>query len=319
MAPRDLALQPADDASVPPEPAAARPRGSVLSGLLRIARPRQWIKNVLVFVAPGAAGVLSHGHYFLTALAGFGIFCLAASGTYFVNDTLDAEADRHHPVKRRRPVAAGIVSPPLALSVGSILMAVSLVLAWALAGGRMVAVIAVYLSVSSLYSIRLKHMPVLDLAGLSSGFILRAIAGGIATGVVLTDWFLIVVCFGSLLVATGKRSGEQYHLAGTAHQRPVLEHYPPTFLRGVRLLSASVTITAYCLWAFERSATVGHHAHHPIWFELSIVPVVLTVLQLELHYDKGGGGAPEELALQDRTLQLLGLVWVVLFAIGVYA
>jgi decaprenyl-phosphate phosphoribosyltransferase len=288
-------------------------------GLMRIARPRQWVKNVLVFAAPGAAGALTHGGALLRTMGAFGIFCLAASGTYFVNDTLDAEVDRHHPVKRLRPVAAGVVSPALALAVAGMLMAVSVGLAFWLAGHRLAIVIALYLAISTAYSVRLKHEAVLDLAGLSSGFILRAVAGGVAAGVVLSDWFVIVASFGSLLIAAGKRSAEHLHLGESrALHRPVLAEYPPTFLRFVRLLAAAVTVTAYCLWAFERAASIGAR-HHPIWFELSIVPVVLALLHLELGFDRGRGLAPEELALHDHTLQALGMLWVLLFAIGIYA
>ncbi|MHB8680816.1 MAG: decaprenyl-phosphate phosphoribosyltransferase [Acidimicrobiales bacterium] len=291
----------------------------LVPGLLRIARPKQWIKNVLVFAAPGAAGVLTHGRPFLFSLAAFAIFCLAASGTYFVNDALDAEADRHHPVKRLRPVAAGVVPVNTAVGSGLALMALSVGLAWWLAGGKLALVIALYVALSTAYSLRLKHEPILDLAGLSSGFILRAIAGGVATGIALSDWFLIVTCFGSLLIATGKRSAEHLHLGeARARFRPVLADYPPVFLRSVRLLAAAVTITAYCLWAFERSTAFGGR-HHPIWFELSIVPVVLVLLHLELRFERGGGVAPEELALHDRMLQVLGIVWIALFAIGVYS
>jgi decaprenyl-phosphate phosphoribosyltransferase len=289
------------------------------SGLLRIARPRHWVKNLLVFAAPAAAGVLSHGTVAAHAAGAFGVFCLAASGTYFVNDTFDVEADRHHPVKRLRPIAAGIVPARLALVVGAVLMAGSLGLAWALAGSHLVVVIAVYVAVTTAYSMRLKHEPVVDLACVSTGFVLRAIAGGVACGVPLSDWFIIVSSFGALLIVTGKRSAEHAELGELrgAH-RPTLDAYPEAFLRSVRLLAASVTVTAYCLWAFERSSQIGR-GHHPIWFELSIVPFVVAILHVELRFARGMGGAPEEMALQDRMLQLLGVLWVALVAIGIYA
>lgn len=293
-----------------------RSRSTVL-GLVRVARPRQWLKNVLVFAAPGAAGVLTHGHQAALAVGAFAVFTLAASGTYFVNDTVDAAADRLHPTKRHRPVAAGEVAPALAGAIGVGLLAAAVVLAFALAGWRLAAVIGVYVAVQAAYSLRLKHEPVLDLACVASGFILRAIAGGVATGVRLSDWFLIVASFGALLVVTGKRSAEHTHLGEERGQhRRTLGAYPAPFLRSVRLLSAAVTVTAYCLWAFERAATAHHQ---PLWFELSIVPVVVAILHLELLFETGHGGAPEDLALGDRTLQVLGLLWVVLFAAGIYA
>jgi len=287
-------------------------------GLARIARPRQWVKNLLVFAAPGAAGVLSHGHVALRAGGAFGIFCVAASGTYFLNDTFDAAADRHHPIKRFRPVAAGDVSAGVAAAVGIVLVAASVVLAWWLAGWHLALVIAIYGAVSAAYSLRLKHEPVVDLACVSSGFVLRAIAGGVATGVFLSDWFLIVASFGSLLVVAGKRSAEHTDLGElrAAHRR-ALAAYPPAFLRSVRLIAAGVTLSAYCLWAFERAAQIGV-GHHPIWFELSIVPFVMAVLHVELRFEWGQGGAPEDLALGDHMLQVLGIAWVALFAVGVY-
>jgi decaprenyl-phosphate phosphoribosyltransferase len=322
------AVAPSEVAAVPSSPGSSGVDGSKKddsrrsqkwSGMIRVSRPRQWVKNILVFAAPGAAGVLSHETVALRTVGAFGIFCLAAAGTYFLNDTIDAAADRHHPTKRMRPVAAGEVSTSMAASTGLVLLVASVGLAWWLAGWRLALVIAVYAGVSTAYSLWLKHEPVIDLACVSSGFVLRAIAGGIAAGVALSDWFLIVTSFGSLLVVAGKRSAEHADLGElrTAHRR-ALGAYPPTFLRSVRLIAAGVTLSAYCLWAFERAGQIGT-GHHPIWFELSIVPFVMAVLHVELRFEWGQGGAPEDLALRDRTLQVLGLVWVLLFAIGVYA
>jgi decaprenyl-phosphate phosphoribosyltransferase len=287
--------------------------------LLRIARPRQWVKNLLVFAAPGAAGVLSHGHEAAMAAAAFGIFCLGASGTYFWNDALDADADRHHPVKRFRPVAAGVVKPSTAALTGTIAVAAAVALAWLAAGWQLALIMGIYAAVSGAYSLRLKHEPIIDLACVSSGFLLRAIAGGVATHVALSDWFVIVASFGSLFVVAGKRSVEHVGLGElrSMHRR-TLGSYPPTFLRSVRLIAAGVTLTAYCLWAFERAKEIGA-GHHPIWFELSIIPFVIALLHVELRFESGQGDAPENLALRDRMLQVVGLVWVLLFAIGVYA
>ncbi|HTZ10644.1 MAG TPA: decaprenyl-phosphate phosphoribosyltransferase [Acidimicrobiales bacterium] len=303
----------------PAHPRPPGPRsGRLVPDLVRLARPRQWIKNVLVFAAPGAAGVLSHRHAALLALEGAAVFCLAASGTYFVNDTLDAPADRHHPTKRLRPVASGEVPVPLAAAVGVVLLAGAVTCAWVLAGGRLALVVGIYAAVSTAYSLRLKHEPVVDMACVSAGFVLRAIAGGVAVGVPLSNWFVIVSSFGALLVVAGKRSAEHADLGERrAHHRPALALYPASFLRSVRLLSASVTVTAYCLWAFERASQA--RGHHPIWFELSIVPFVMAILHVELRFEQGHGAAPEELALRDHLLQALALAWVALFAIGVYA
>ena len=301
------------DDHAPPQP--QRP---LALSLWRLARPRQWIKNLLVLAAPGAAGVLSHHHALLVALGATGLFCVTSSGTYFVNDTLDAPADRLHPVKRNRPVASGAVAPTLALVIGMGLVCGGLVGAWFLAGDRLLVVMAVYVGSTTAYSVSLKHEPVVELALVSAGFVLRAIAGGVAVNVPLSDWFLVVATFGSLFVVTGKRSAEHGALgdARVQHRRS-LGYYPMTFLRSTRVLAASVTITAYCLWAFERAVQLNPK-QHPIWFQLSIVPVIIAILLVELRFETGHGAAPEEMALHDRSLQIAALAWVALFAVGVY-
>jgi decaprenyl-phosphate phosphoribosyltransferase len=291
-------------------------RTSLLAGLIRTARPRQWAKNVLVFAAPGAAGLLGHADPLLKTLGAFGIFCLAASGTYFMNDAIDSAADRLHPVKRHRPVAAGVVPIPVSVTVGVILMGAGIGLAYLLAGQPLATVMGVYVVINFAYSVWLKDEPVVDLAAVASGFVLRAIAGGVAVGVTLSNWFLIVASFGSLLMVAGKRHAEHLDLGDErADHRPTLGHYSLGFLRYVRSLASAVAITAYCIWAFDKAASAGHGA---IWFQLSIVPFVIAILRYALLMDAGEGGAPEELVLRNRPLQILGVVWIGLFAVGVY-
>jgi decaprenyl-phosphate phosphoribosyltransferase len=292
-------------------------RSTLPGGLLRTARPKQWLKNVLVFAAPGAAGVLTHRDAFLDALAAFGIFCVVSSGVYFLNDALDVDADRRHPRKRLRPVAAGVVSLRLARVLGASLVVVGLGLS-ALLAWKFLVVLVVYVTVQFAYTVWLKHEPVLDLAAVASGFVLRAIAGGVAVGVPISEWFLIVATFGSLFMVTGKRVADHTDLGDQRGAvRSTLATYSLNFLRFVLIMSATVTITAYCLWAFE-NATAVLHTHHGIWFQLSIVPFTLAMLRYGLLIDQGHGGAPEDVVLGDRMLQSLAVLWVVAFALGVY-
>lgn len=301
---------------------ADRTSAGLVKGLIRLARPHQWIKNLLVFVAPAAGGVLLHWSVLWHATAAFGIFCLAASGTYYLNDAMDAPSDQRHPTKRLRPVASGAVSVGLARSIGIVLLAAAICLAEILAGTDLAIVMGLYAAVNIGYSLGLKNEPILDLALVSAGFVLRAIAGGVATGVALSDWFIIVASFGSLLVVTGKRLGEKTVLDGTEVDqnsvRQTLVLYSAAFLRAVLTLSVAVTVTAYCLWAFERASQV-HSAHHPIWFQLSIIPFVIAVLHIVRLLDSGKGAAPEDLAIHDRRLQIYGLIWIVLFVVATYA
>jgi decaprenyl-phosphate phosphoribosyltransferase len=286
---------------------------------LRMARPKQWTKNVLVFVAPGAAGALTHGGTALHALAAFGIFCLAASAAYFVNDAVDAEADRQHPRKRLRPVASGRVGPAVAVSGAAVLFAAALAGADLLAGWPLVLVIAAYAAITVGYSLWLKREPVIEMTAVASGFVLRAIAGGVATHVPLSSWFLVVTSFSALLLVIGKRTGEHETLGeDRGLHRSALEQYSPQFLRSALTLSAAGAVTTYCLWAFDK-AGLAHRGDHLVWIELSVAPVVTGVLYVLRLLDAGRGGTPSDLALENRTLQVLALVWAVLVGVGIYA
>lgn len=307
----------ADGGAAPTSPAAARRHTA--GGLLRGVRPLQWSKNVLVFVAPAAAGVLDQRMDLLHAVATFGVFCAAASAVYLTNDVLDAEADRLHPDKCHRPVASGQLAPPVAVAAGVVLGAGSVAAAWFVAGWPLVAVVGLYVAVSFAYSLRLKREPVVELAAVASGFVLRAVAGGVATHVPLSNWFLAVTSFGALFVATGKRAAERERLGrqGGAH-RQVLAQYTASFLRATLVMTATITVAAYCLWAFGRDGLLARTTHHQVWIELTVVPVTIGVLHVLRLLDAGKGGAPEELVVHDRLLQVLGLAWFGLMAAGIY-
>jgi decaprenyl-phosphate phosphoribosyltransferase len=285
---------------------------------VRTARIRQWPKNLLVFAAPGAAGVLTHAIPLARTLVAFVVFCIVASGTYFINDGIDAEADRQHPTKRRRPVASGLISRNVALAAGGGLMALGIGIGTALQW-RLGVVVIIYVILQLAYSLSLKHQAIFDLVAVAAGFVLRAIAGAVAVPVPVSEWFLIVATFGSLLMVTGKRLAEHMDLGSNrGSHRPALDQYSPTFLRTVLAISAGGAIIGYCLWAFSLQTALTHHGD-PIWYQLSIVPMMIALLRYTFLVEKGQGAHPEELVFSDRALQVLGVVWLLLFAIGVYA
>jgi decaprenyl-phosphate phosphoribosyltransferase len=289
------------------------PTGVTL-GVLRTMRPRQWVKNVLVLAAPFAGGVLFVPGTVVDLAVAFVAFSLAASGIYLVNDAKDVAADRAHPTKRHRPVAAGIVSPRLAVAVAVVLLVGSLALT-VLASVDLLIVLGVYIGVQLSYCFWLKHQPVLDICIVASGFLLRAIAGGAATGIPLSQWFLLAAGFGSLFMVAGKRYAEMMLAEHTgAKIRKSLERYSASYLRFVWALSATVLITTYCLWAFEIRETM----HNTVWSQISIVPFVVAVLRYAVDVDGGNGGEPEEIALADRVLQVLAVVWIGMLALAVY-
>jgi decaprenyl-phosphate phosphoribosyltransferase len=311
-----------------PEPATAAPNPlqvvgtepvrstSVLVGVIRAARPKQWAKNVLVFAAPAAASVLDDFTPLLETIACFVAFCLVSSATYLFNDVRDVESDRAHPTKRNRPIAQGIVSPRLATVVGLIAglagFAVAAAVSWELCF-----VVVCYVAISTSYTLWLKHVAVVDLAAVAAGFIIRAVAGGVATDVPISRWFLIVASFGSLFMVACKRQAEHVELGDDRGSvRATLDVYPLAYLRFVWMTAASITIAAYCLWAFEQAD--GTTASHFPWYPLSIAPFVIALLRYGLVVETGRGGAPEEIILGDRPIQVIGFIWIVLYGAGVY-
>jgi decaprenyl-phosphate phosphoribosyltransferase len=292
------------------------PRRSGLPPLVRAARPKQWLKNVLVFAAPGAAGVLDDPHDLGLTLLAFFAFCLAASGTYYWNDVLDIEADRAHPSKRYRAIASGEVALGTARVVGTALLVASLVVAGLTGRWQTVAVVATYVVLTWAYSAWLKHVAVVDLVAIASGFVLRAAGGAVAVDVPMSNWFVLCTTFGALFIAAGKRYAELLELGDDAAQsRATLDSYSAGYLRIVLAISCGAAILSYCVWAFERRDLST--SDWP-FYELSIVPMLTALLRYLLVLDHGRGAAPEEVFAEDRLLQLLGAIWVVVFALAVY-
>ncbi|WP_369052006.1 decaprenyl-phosphate phosphoribosyltransferase [Kineococcus terrestris] len=288
---------------------------NAVTGLVRTARPRQWVKNVLV-VAPllpaGAAQLDAQA--FLGAAVAFAAFCVVASAVYLVNDAKDVEADRAHPKKRFRPIASGAVSPGAAYATAAVLFVVGIG-GSALWEPALAVVMAVYAAIQLVYCFGMKHEPVVELASVASGFLLRALAGGVAAGIELSEWFLLTTAFGSLFMAAGKRYAEARQGEATGRAvRKVVQKYTQTYLRFVWTLSATVLVTAYSLWAFSVLAEEAQP-----WSWVSVVPFVLAVLRYGVDVDRGQAEEPEELALHDRVLLGLAASWVVVLLLAVYA
>ena len=301
--------------SIGPDTATPRAHSrSLLKSLVRLARPKQWVKNILLLAAPGAAGALGDGRVLVGVLLAVLAFCLTASGVYYLNDVKDVQADRLHPVKRHRPVADGSVSLRTAVVVGAALLVAGLVVA-ALVGWQLLVVLAVYVAGTTAYSLRLKQVPVIDLVLVSAGFLERAVAGGVAGKVPLSPLFLLVAAFGSLFMVAGKRHGEYQEMGEQrAQTRAALAAYSDAYLRYVWSIASAVTMVGYSLWAFQLSQNLAQ----PIWYELSVAPFVVALLRYAYLVEAGQAGEPEEVVLGDRNLQVCGLVWLLLFATGVY-
>ena len=288
----------------------------MLGALLREARPRQWVKNLLVLAAPGAAGDLTHGEAAGRAALVFIAFCLVSSGTYYVNDIRDAEQDRLHPHKRNRPIAAGEIGATLAGAVAAGLLASGFLLAL-LTGPRTAGIVALYGVLTMAYSMGLKNTALLDLAIVSSGFVLRAVAGAVATSTPMSDWFILCTMFGSFFIVTGKRFAEVREMGEEAGStRRTLLVYPPGYLAQLLTLACGATLLTYCLWALENSD--GADSVVPLHV-VSIVPMSLALFRYMMVIHAGGGSAPEDVLLSDRAMRFYAVAWLGVYAGAVYA
>ena len=292
------------------------------SALARACRPRQWTKNLLVFAAPLFAFTVD-ADIWLAASGSLVAFCLISSAIYLLNDSLDVEADRQHPRKRYRPIAAGQVSLPLALTTSALLVVLSLALAAAVSA-PLAGVILAYGLIQVAYCLRLKREPLLDLFCISAGFLLRAMAGGVAAQLALSPWFLLTVGLLALFLAVEKRKAElQIALGRGVMTRQVLERYSlPLLLRLEGLVSTSAFMS-YSLWA----AGPALNGASTSWMLLTVPFVLVGIFRYQLLSDPEEAERrrsmnpdrtsekPEEILLGDRGIKLTLLGWLITTAV----
>lgn len=279
----------------------------MFKALLKTMRPRQWTKNGFVFAALVFDKQLFLPDPFLRTLAGFALFCLISSSVYIFNDLADVEADRQHPQKKNRPIASGRLPVPAAWTAGILLVALALALGYWLAP-EFAFVIGVYLLINLLYSKWLKHVPIVDVLILASGFVLRVGAGVTLIHVErFSPWLYVVMTLLSLYLGFGKRRAELALLAnGAGTHRKVLDGYTLPLLDQYILIVSSTTIVAYSLYTFSAPNLPDNHS-----MMLTIPFVIYAVFRyLYLIEVDHAGGEPEEILLTDRPLQIALFLWV---------
>lgn len=297
-------------------PGAVRPVTTAvrLRGVLACTRPRQWLKNVLVAAVPFAAGALGQPAVVARTVAAIAAFTLVSAATYLLNDVRDATRDAAHPVKRTRPVAAGLVPPRWAVATAAIALAAGLGLA-ATVSLPLLTLVAVYIATTTAYSCGLKHLAWVEMALVAAGFVLRALAGSAATGLRVSPYFLATIASGAALLVVGKRMTELRLLTRTAKaHRPALAWYRPVVLAWLGAASALALAVAYAAWAAGRGDGAGH-----VLAALSLLPVLAGLGRYAAVLAVGGGGAPEEILLGDRSMRWIILSWLVLFGVGLVA
>lgn len=290
-------------------PAAGRERPGTWP-VLRACRPRQWLKNALVLMAPATAGVLGRPRAAPALLGAFAAFCLMSSATYLINDVRDRDCDRRHPRKRLRPIAAGEVSVRAALYLAAALALAAVLLAL-LVNSMLAVVVVAYAALTFSYSLLWRDVVFMDVIVIAGGFVFRAIAGGAAVNVALSRSFLIVTSACAVFLIAGKRHAELVAPGRLSAARATLRRYSERGLRLLVIASAGLACLAYASWSLNRPAAGA-------WLSLSLVPFVLWIARYTALVRAGAGEAPEELIIRDTGLVALSLLWTVLFVTGIY-
>lgn len=281
---------------------------SVFAAVLRSLRPRQWVKNLFVFAGLIFSRQLFTGAAWL-ALAAFAVFCALSGAIYLVNDVADRERDRLHPTKRDRPIAAGRLAPGLAVAVAVALTVLSLAASVVLSV-RFAAAAVAYVLVLGAYSMWLKHLVIVDVLAVASGFVLRAAAGALAIDVEISGWLLICTILIALFLALGKRRHEYLALGSeAARHRPILAEYSPGLLDQMIAVVTASTVTAYALYTMSPETVAKFRTH---WLPATLPFVLYGIFRyLYLLYRRQLGGNPSELFLNDRALLVNTVCWIV--------
>ena len=286
--------------------------GRWIGAVVKTARPRQWPKNLLVLAAPIAGASLGRDDGAAYALVAVVAFTAASCAVYFVNDVIDAERDRQHPRKRLRPVASGVLPAGQALALAGVAALFALAAGAWIGEPLLTVTIAAYLVISFAYSLALKHVPVVELACVASGFVLRALGGAAATHVRPSGWFLTVVSLGALVVAVNKRRGELAVLGpAAARHRPVMRWYSFGALSALARVLAAAMVVSYALWAVGDGDGWAH-----AWHLVSVLPLAVALVRFDWLAGQGTGRPVEDLLARDRPMAVAELAWLALFALG---
>ena len=293
-----------------------RPLGRSLAAVVVSLRPHQWTKNLVVFAALGFSKHLFEVGPLLRSFLAFALFCGLSGTVYLVNDLADVGRDRLHPVKRRRPIASGALSMRTAALLAGVLGPVCLGLSFLL-GPRFAACVLGYLGLNLLYSFRLKEVVIVDVLCVSAGFVLRAVAGGLAIGVQVSDWLLICTILLSLFLTLAKRRHELTTLSESATgHRKILAEYSPYLLDQMIAVVTASCVTAYAFYTTAAETREKFQTERLPW----TLPFVLYGIfrYLYLVHQKSKGGSPTDVLLTDRPLLLAVALWAAAVLLIVY-
>jgi 4-hydroxybenzoate polyprenyltransferase len=279
----------------------------IISSHVKLLRPHQWLKNLMLLFPPFLGGVLFQQGMLLRGVIPFASFCCASSAAYVYNDLRDRENDALHPEKKCRPLASGAVSSHAAISLIVLLLLLSSASAL-LVSVHFLFFVMLYLLLSLLYSLKLKEFPIIDIFCISAGFLFRLEAGGEAFGIEISEWLFLSVFLLALFLSTGKRLHEKRMLGdGSGGHRPALAAYPQGFLEGTMYLTGGAVLVTYTMYVINRHSLV-----------YTVPLCCFGLLRFMLRVKSGEGGDPTESLLRDRQLSIVGVVWTLMIGWAIY-
>ena len=274
---------------------------------VQLLRPIQWLKNLMIFFPPFLGGLIFQPGLLMKGILPFVSFCLASSSGYVINDLLDRHHDAHHPHKKNRPIPSGAISPEIAIVLALVCFASSLSLGFCVSYTFLLILLA-YVVISTWYSLKLKELPLVDLFCISSGFLLRLEAGGVAFQENISEWLFLSVFLLAVFLATGKRLGEKLSLGDKAGgHRKALLCYPDGFLQGTMYMTGAAVLVTYTQYVILRHALI-----------YTVPLCCFGLLRFILRVQAGQGGDPTESLLKDVPLFIVGLLWTAMVGWGIY-
>lgn len=307
--------------------------GKTFYYLLKTARPRQWIKNLALFATLVFSGFFFADvtKYFLVVVHAFIVFCILSSSIYIINDIVDAASDKKHPFKKKRPIASGDLPIPTAVFYAITGMILVIFLSLSL-NPFFFYLVLTYIALQTLYTLKLKHIPILDVLSIAAGFIIRVYAGAVVVNLHMDVWFLLTVLSASLFLAIGKRQSERTLLEGQLGEtRKTLQHYSKRLLDIYTGMFANTTWLTYSLYAYQREEfsitepMVKSFSFLPTTFTsekwlMVTIPIMIYIVMryLQLVYENNQGESPERVLLSDRPLLTGVIIWAILVIFIIY-
>ena len=293
-----------------------------MTSILKLLRPQQWVKNLFVFLPLFFDRHLFDVEYLLPCVLVFFAFCFAASGIYCLNDIIDVEADRKHPEKCKRPIASGAVSQ----RTGYIIMAVCFIISLALLvfihrpdgrSGLLYLVVGGYVVMNIAYSLKLKQLAIIDVFIIAIGFVLRVLAGGMATGIFLSHWIVLLTFLLTLFLAFAKRRDDVVALekSGVAMRQSVNRYNLPFMNLAISII-ASITMVCYIMYSV--SPRVVERFNSPYVYLTSLCVLAGIIRYLQITVVDMQSGSPTKVLLKDRFIQGCVICWLVTFALILY-